>query len=160
MLRTVVLDTNLLVLLAVGLTNPQYIEGHRRLSGYSIADFDLLTKILANYDELVVTPNICTEASNLLLGKYREDNSRLEKANRQIYIEFSQIVSRTSENYITSQTAANRKEFLFLGLADCVILEVANLNNFEILTVDANLHVSAGRAGYRSHNFNHLRKFD
>lgn len=66
MRNKVILDTNLLCLLTVGLLGEQWIARHRRLQAYSAADFLLLTRALSNFSEVATTPHILAETSNLL----------------------------------------------------------------------------------------------
>lgn len=60
--RPIVLDTNLLVLLIVGIASPTYIAIHKQLRAYSLQDFDLLTRLLETASRIIVTPNTLTEA--------------------------------------------------------------------------------------------------
>lgn len=60
------LDSNLLVLLIVGIHDPTLISKHKRLEIFEKADFDRLS-IFCEYfvGGLVVTPNTLTEALTL-----------------------------------------------------------------------------------------------
>lgn len=60
------LDANLLVLLVVGSQSRNLISRHRRLQHYSAEDYDILLELLQGADQLFVTPNTLTEASNLI----------------------------------------------------------------------------------------------
>jgi hypothetical protein len=66
MRKLIALDANLLVLLVVGLTKLNYIATHKRLKTYTIDDYTLLTELIAASAGMVVTPNVLSEASNLL----------------------------------------------------------------------------------------------
>ena len=70
------LDTNLLVLLVVGSESRDLISKHRRLEHYSSEDYDILYRLLEDADELFVTPNTLTEASNLV-SQHREPERSL-----------------------------------------------------------------------------------
>ena len=65
-LRGYFLDSNLLILLVVGSESRDLIPRHRRLQHYPSEDYDILLDILQDADQLFVTPNTLTEASNLL----------------------------------------------------------------------------------------------
>ncbi len=54
----VVIDTNLMVLLVVGSASRNYISKHKRLSDYTIDDFDLLGLILSEFSDIVLLPHI------------------------------------------------------------------------------------------------------
>ncbi|MGA2409992.1 MAG: hypothetical protein ABSG46_06320 [Candidatus Binataceae bacterium] len=145
--KTIALDANLLVLLVVGLTNPKYIATHRRLGSYTIANYELLTRLIAVSAGIVVTPNALSEASNLLrqIG---------EPAKSQISDRFRSLIQRSSEIYVPSVDACSRREFFRLGLADSAMLE-AGKQNLLILSTDAKLCIAAHNAGYESLNFTH-----
>jgi hypothetical protein len=128
MRQTIALDANLLVLLVVGLTNPGYIEKHRRLKAYRVEDFEILAHTIAESAGVVVTPNALSEASNLL--RQIEDPARTA-----IGAAFQRLISNTKELYIESAAASARNEFLRFGLADNVLLEVAK-NNIVVVSVD------------------------
>ena len=50
-MRQIVIDANLLVLLVVGLTDRALIAKHKRTKTFEPEDFDLLTRLLAGYDQ-------------------------------------------------------------------------------------------------------------
>ena len=57
-LNKIIIDTNLLVLLVVGITERSLIQKHKRTRNFEVEDFDLLTGVLSNFDEIIVTPHI------------------------------------------------------------------------------------------------------
>jgi hypothetical protein len=148
--RTLILDTNLLVLLIVGMTSRAYINRHKRLRAFLESDFDVLTGFVASATRIVVTPNTLTETSNLL----RQID---EPARTQIYDQFRRIVRTTDEYYIQSKLAVERKDFLWLGLTDSTLLQAVS-ENHELLTTDSRLHYAAARQGLKVVNFHHHRQ--
>lgn len=58
---SVILDTNLLVLLVVGMTNRAFIGKHKRTRAYTEEDYDLLCLLLEQYQQIITTPSILTE---------------------------------------------------------------------------------------------------
>ena len=64
-MKQIVVDTNLLLLLVIGITDRSLIAKHKRTRSFEAEDFDLLVSVLAGYDQVVVTPHIMTEVSNL-----------------------------------------------------------------------------------------------
>jgi hypothetical protein len=55
-------DANLLLLLVVGATSRDYIEKHKRLRDtYTKDDYDLLVKMIGQYSNIIVLPNVLTE---------------------------------------------------------------------------------------------------
>ncbi|HRJ59835.1 MAG TPA: PIN domain-containing protein [Azospirillaceae bacterium] len=148
--KAVALDANLLVLLMVGLTKPGYIRVHKRLEGYSFDDFRRLGVILNQFENIVVTPNVLTETSNLL-------RQIAEPARSEITTVYANHIPTLVEQHISSREAAARPEFLWLGLSDAALLDV-NKTDIIMLTADGKLWTAALTAGYQAWNFNHIRE--
>ncbi len=148
--KVIILDSNLLLLLVVGLTSRRYIATHRRLQGYEEVDFDLLKGLLDSVGRVIVTPNTLTETSNLA-GQIGEP------ARRQIYQQLRVIFRTFEERYVESSRAAEQSEFLRLGLADAAQLGVAS-EAHTLLTADLNLYLAAAARGFKAVNFNHYRE--
>ena len=62
--RSIILDTNLLLLLVVGSTDRRYISAHKNLA-FEEEDSDILVGILSQTPSIILTPNTLTETSNL-----------------------------------------------------------------------------------------------
>lgn len=145
----IVLDTNLLVLLVVGLASPDYVLQHKRLRAYSQSDFTLLKELISAAPVIIVTPNTLTEASNLL-------RQIPEPARTHIALTFRAILELTEEHYVESRQAAERKEFVRLGLTDAVLLNTT-AEAHVLLTADLDLYLAAVNDGRSAVNFNHYR---
>jgi hypothetical protein len=159
MRKTIALDTNLLVLLVVGLTARKYISMHKRLQAYTEADYDLLKAFISVSAGVAVTPNVLSEASNLLRQIREPAQTRIAAVFRNL------IMSMTTDSkggglheiYIRSADASSRSEFIRLGLSDSALLEI-NKNNVVVLSADFLLYHAACAAGYEAMNFNHERE--
>src|SRR3954467_11508034 len=64
--RGVLIDTNLLVLLAVGIYRPDRIATFKRTRPYTLRDFEFILRLADAFRRRITTPNILTEADNLL----------------------------------------------------------------------------------------------
>jgi hypothetical protein len=110
-----------------------------------------LSTYLRRYTDIVTTPNVGTETSNLLgalSGKY------LERAR----LILSRGLEVWNEVYIKSLAAAETPEYLRLGLTDTAIILAAN-RDIEVLTDDLNLYLALERRKIPVKNFTHLRSF-
>ena len=58
-------DTNLLVLIAVGGVNRNRIETFKRTSRYTKADYDYLLRVLGTFKTPYTVPHVLAEVSNL-----------------------------------------------------------------------------------------------
>lgn len=147
----VAIDSNLLLLLVVGMTEKDYVSKHKRLKEFTLSDYDLLQEQLTVATEIVVTPNTLTETSNLIdhIG---------DPARSRIYSKLRELVDLpdTREIYVDSRAASGRTELPRLGLTDCALLEVCAAGT-PLITVDIKLFLAAVRNGNKALNFNHLR---
>lgn len=148
MVSSLLIDANLLVLLAVGSVSPNLVRRHKRLAAYVENDYQLLVDFLAGYDSLVITPNALTEASNLA-------KQIAEPARGQVAEVIAGIAEKANEVYVPSTIAAGSNEYKYLGLSDAAILEVKNVH---LLTDDVGLYVSSVGQGGTCFNFTHLRE--
>ncbi len=64
----IVIDTNALILLIIGLILQKKIPEHKCLSIYEEQDFLDLVGIIGDINRLITLPNVLTEADNLLHG--------------------------------------------------------------------------------------------
>jgi hypothetical protein len=58
-------DSNLLVLFAVGMVNRDRIENFKRTRQYTAQDFDLLRRVFGRWKSLHTVPHVLAEVSNL-----------------------------------------------------------------------------------------------
>lgn len=147
----IALDANLFILLVVGLADRKLIEKHKRTSEFVEADFDQLQKILSRYEQIVVTPHVITEVSNLIsqvnepaLSKVRQTLANL-------------LPDSVIEKFEFSIDIVKHRAFVRLGLTDCAILNVIR-EDIPLLTVDLDLYIEALRKNHNATNFNHLRQ--
>ena len=135
----VYIDTNLLVLLVVGITDRALITKHKRLKSFTVEDYDLLAKMVGR-TKVFVTPNTLTEASNLL-GQHREPERS------QLFTMLQLLIERGfEETVIDSVDAARNRRFQKLGLTDAALLEVVSPET-PLLTVDFDLYIAASENG-------------
>lgn len=150
--KTLLLDTNLLLLLFIGGKNSSLIQKARTLSAFVEDDYDLLGDIVNNnsFQSIVTTPHIMTEVSNLL-GKEREDIRRL---GREAMAEF---LGKCNEQTDRSVVLVSEPEFNRLGLTDIAIAVASRLPAF-VLTADLPLYLYMSSLGLEAENFNHIRQ--
>ena len=142
---TYLLDTNLLLLLVIGMTDPKYIEKHERVRHiYDVEKFNRLFAFIATGNAIVCTPNILTETSNLLsqIG----DPIRSE-----IMGQLAALIATSDERYVESRTAALAPSFIRLGLTDSAVLSLPK-ENMTVLTVDFDLYKQCYDAGFKVEN--------
>lgn len=114
----ILIDSNALVVLLIGMIDPNLIDSHKRTSIYEIEDYYELTNVIGNIENLIVLPNIWTEVDNLLndfSGNYKY----------QYIMQITEVIKSTSEKYLESKNGASSNSFFQLGLTDSLILEHA-----------------------------------
>ncbi len=147
----VVVDSNLLLLLVVGLTDRNLVAKHKRLADYRAEDFDLLQNNLSMVQSVIVTPNTLSETSNLIDHIDNPARSRIYETLRKLL-----HAPNTKEVHIECRTGVGRLELPRLGFTDCTLLEVC-ASGAQLLTVDLGLYLAAMNQGSQALNFNHFR---
>ncbi len=116
----VLLDTNVLLLLLIGLTDRRLIARHKRTTQFRPLDFDLLVRFLGGFERRLVTPHILTEVSNLGGQIGNPDRSRFFRSLRSGIGAFEEIVTKSR-----SVSEVDEQLFCRLGLTDSVTLLAA-----------------------------------
>ena len=149
MTSKLLLDANLLILFAVGLTKREYIARHKSLTKYDATDLDILAGLIDQSSGVIFTPNVLTETSNL--ERYISEPVRTEVA-----ATLALLIGRAEEHVVASRRAVLRPEYLKLGLTDAVLLEALQTGTV-LVTDDLDLYLAASTAGLSVVNFTHLR---
>ena len=132
----ILIDSNSLLVLIIGLINPNLISTNKRTSIYEKEDFDNLIDLVGDFSNLLVLPNIWTEVDNLL-------NQSFSRNYKDSYIQnLKFIIESSTEKYLESKISVNSSYFYELGITDSLILEVAKDCKF-IITSDSKLSDNA-----------------
>ena len=142
-------DTNLLVLYAVGTVNRNRIETFKRTRQYTMDDYDLLVRVLGNFEHLYTVAHVLAEVSNLtdLPGPER----------LQARLVLKETISVLNEAEMSSTRAADDRLYQDFGLVDAAIGAVARANNCAVLTDDFALYERLSRQNVKVFSFAHLR---
>lgn len=149
--KGVLLDTNLLVLLIIGLVDREKIPSHKRTNKYTPDDFDLLIHLLDRFQKIVVTPHILAETSNLI-DTFTGQMKALPFQRLKTVVERVTVV----EIHFSAIEACQLSGFERFGLSDAALVEVAR-EKYLILTDDFNLMGFALSQSVDVINFNHIR---
>jgi rRNA maturation endonuclease Nob1 len=126
-----VIDTNALVLLIVGLIDKNLISRHKRTSGFDKKDFDNLRLIARKPSDIIVPNNVWTEVDNLLNGFRGIHKS-------EYYLLLKKLIQETTEEYIASVDLVNKDSFQTVGITDSILLELS-LATQHLITSDYEL---------------------
>jgi len=127
----ILIDTNALVVLLIGIIDTGLFKRHKRTSIYDENDFYDLLNAIGDLENLIVLPNVWTEVDNLLndfSGNYK--NQYVEELTKTIKI--------TTEKFLESIIAAENPQFYDLGLTDSLLLEYGKECNI-LITSDSSL---------------------
>lgn len=146
------LDANILLLLAYGTVNKDSLGKKRRVKEYMPDDYEILCKVASRFQQIVVTPNVVTECSDL----FSDNDDYREKEWLKAFLGSNE--SLRIEQYVPSKDAASLEQYRYLGIADCSLLSLID-DNTVLLTTDSKLYLAAAMLNPRCMNFNHLRSF-
>jgi rRNA-processing protein FCF1 len=112
--KCVVVDSNLLLLLAVGLWNPRAIGLQKRLNNFTYDDFEILRTFLNSFDKVVTTAHVLTEVSNLA-------NTTSGYTREAIFQQLASLIVTLDERALPSNTICTQSEFRPFGLTDAAL---------------------------------------
>ncbi len=148
-MRSVLLNTNLFLLLVVGLHDRTLVGRHRRTRDFIPEDFDLLVDSIDRYEVLWVTSHCLAEVSNLLRQTH-------ERQARELMQFFQRFMAAFRESHMPKEILANSNVFVRLGVADTSIVAKSRRVSC-VLTTDLDLYNEILRENNVAINFNHLR---
>jgi hypothetical protein len=146
--RGALIDTNLLLLVAVGIFNEQRIETFKRTRQYRTEDFRLLFSLLNEFHRLIVVPQVIAEADNLVRQSDSSEHPRLSAV-------MKELVGNAFEIYKQSSEIVQNRYFPNLGITDCAIIEASQ--DVLVMTDDARLSNILAHVGRDALNINHIR---
>jgi hypothetical protein len=146
------IDSNLLLLLFVGLCDRNRIQKFKRTAQFTIRDFERLAAFIGRFKEVVTTPSILTEVSNLL-------GQLPDSLKYSFYRHFAHAMKNMHEQYTPSQELGNEKGFPRFGLTDTAILQAAS-GRYLVLSDDLRLTRYLLSQNITVINFNQLRAFE
>jgi rRNA-processing protein FCF1 len=127
----ILIDTNALIILILGLIDRRLIDTHKRTSIYEEQDYYDLLSVIVEIENLIVLPNVWTEVDNLLNGFNGEQK-------HQYITKITETIKSTSEQFMSSLIGVNSDSFFDLGLTDSLLLNLAKKCDL-LITSDSNL---------------------
>lgn len=125
------IDSNALVVLIIGLIDTNLLSNHKRTSIYDEDDFLDLLGFISNIERLVVIPNVWTEVDNLLndfSGNYKYP----------YLTHLTDTIKGTTELFLSSEIATSSPFFPELGLTDSLLIHYGVSCEF-LITSDSKL---------------------
>ncbi len=147
---SVIVDSNLLLLLTVGLWNPRAIETQKRLNGRTYEDFQVLRTFLSSFGKVVTTAHVLTEVSNLA-------GSASGQTRQAIFQQLASLIGTLDEQTAPSSTVCTNLEFQHFGLTDAALSLLCT--NMLLLTEDGRLANHLQRKGFHTLTLAQVKKF-
>jgi rRNA-processing protein FCF1 len=147
--RGIIVDTNLMLLLIIGIYSPYRIETFKRTNRYTRDDFDILGRLLTPFKHRITTPFILTEVDNLS----RQLPEREHDAIANIMV---QVCTKLFEIRVPSLEVMKLKHYPKIGLTDSLLLLSAE--EYVVLTDDFTLSNRIQSLNLPVINMNHLRR--
>ena len=113
-------------------------------------DWLILGDFLSGFGAIAITPHVATEAAHFI-GKISDQRGKHVRAR------LVEVLAVVRERSVASRIAAARREFAWLDLADCSLLEAGQPQD-TLLSTDAVLVSRRLELGLPAVNFNHLRE--
>jgi hypothetical protein len=142
-------DSNLLLLLLlIGAFDPSLIGAFKRVADYSAQDHDILAAYAREFENLVATPHILTEVSNLA-------NSLPQYVKPGCFEHFSRLIVQIDERHLPAGYLTGLAEFPLFGLTDAALSSLAS--TVVVATADGRLCSHLRRRGLQAVGFNEIR---
>jgi hypothetical protein len=149
--RGAVIDTNLQLVYLFGICSEAWIRGFKCTATYDIESFRGLVRFFGLFNELIVTPYILAEVSNLGAKLGARRSPRFFDALRT-------LVGDATERYQPARALVANPHYPMIGVADSSIAELAT-QGFLVVTDDLRLAGKLKKQGGATINFNHIRYF-
>ncbi len=149
-LTGILIDTNLLLLYAVGLCNPGLLARFKRTNQYTPDDFQLVREAAEGFPRLVTTPHILAEVSNLAIDRGTSGRPHVAF--------LVGVLQAAHEVYIHKDDILGSDVFGRFGATDAGIIDLAKRERYLVLTDDFAVAGYLRSAGRFALNLNDLRR--
>jgi hypothetical protein len=152
--RSRLLDANLLLVLAIGRSDPLLIARHKKTKGeYTPEDYFLLCELIAFFAPCVTTPHVLTEVSNQL-------GQAAEPLKHAVFEGFAFFLELLVEHHVPSRPLADHDRLADFGLTDVGIHELATKERSLVITADARLAAYLGSQTINVIDFRHIKMIE
>jgi rRNA-processing protein FCF1 len=134
----VVIDSNLLIVLLIGLHDKNQISKSNLTSGFTEDDFEVIRNVAWKSVKVIITPHILAELSNLLVDRTRGKRGEILHSP---YLEKTiGLLREAEEKYISKNDIIDCEESPRLGFTDLAVAQVAAKTKCAVLTNDGELY--------------------
>ena len=134
--KPIIFDTGPLLFYLAGSKDPNKIGKEKISQGYTKEEFELLINFASLFSEIIVTPNILAECSNLI-------NRDINKNKFEPFMSSStNLFEELNEKYIEKNVIIKNSDFPRLGFTDISLMECAKNSGNLLLTKDLSLKLA------------------
>lgn len=152
--KSILLDSNLLLVYLSGALGASFFRRFKRVSEYGMQDYELLVRLLKSFRSLRTTPHILTEVCNLansLPSSYKQDWYR----NLETLISATGLPVEMRETWTPAAELAKSSDFSVFGITDVALSRLSA--EALILTDDYRLSGALKSRGVLVLNFRDVR---
>jgi len=126
--KGVIIDTNLLLLLLIGIFDKHNINKYKRVAKYSKEDFDNIFRLSSLFKRIVVTPQILGELTNFVNVSEREEQNMISS--------ITKLLKSSHEKYFEKKLLTEEPLIARIGFTDATILIAARGQKLLVITDD------------------------
>lgn len=149
--KGLLIDTNVLLVLIVGLVDEGLVGRFRRTSSYTAEDFHLLRRLVRPFARIVTTPQILAELSNL------SPTGRKDALAARYFSQLVGLLREAHERHVAKDVMIRSTLLPRIGFTDLSILEAARNREYLVLTDDLRCAEYLRAANCDVINLNQLR---
>jgi hypothetical protein len=153
--KSVLLDSNLLLVFLAGSFDSRLFGSFKRVSAYTLKDYELLVRLLSSFTILLTTPHILTEVSNLANSLPEQSKPDWHKYIATL-LASQQDTPGLRERWTPAVELAQMPEFSAFGITDAALTKLAP--DALVITEDYRLSGVLRSQGVHVLNFGDLRK--
>ena len=147
-----VIDSNLLLVVAVGSVDAAWIPLFKRTNAYTEQDYSTILRHLMS-KEVLTTPQAMAEVTNLA-------NAATRPRRDSLYAAIGSLAETYVEVYLPSRSLAANPAYQDLGFTDVSLMQAAAEREASVFTADLALCRWAAEYGVQATNYNDLRLRD
>jgi hypothetical protein len=145
--KSLLLDSNLLLVFVTGASDPRLFGRFKRVSSYTLQDYELLVRLLGAFMVLLTTPHSLPE------------NSKADWFQRfAILLQSEGMTPGLREHWMSACELAKTPEFVEFGITDAALARLSS--EALILTEDRRLSGTLRARGVSVLNFNDIREIE
>jgi hypothetical protein len=123
--KRLLLDSNLFLVLLAGAVDRRLFGSFKRISTYSVADYEFLERLVSRFSILLTTPHILTEVGNLATSLHEQLRQEWNRKVASLLL-CQQSNPGVKEHWTPASQLSAMPEFISFGLADAAVADLSS----------------------------------